>query len=318
MPPLYLAAKQSSMFGSKIWRNRFTSLLVALIPIHWSSHLSSSEALLISARPYQSLAASSGSNVLLQCSQYQNRSIRCYSTSGSPVSDIELSSDLAHNIRESYKEKETDGILELAVSSSMMIDADLDIETDLIPAILEATRGNKGATASIMNAMIGSSIISVTPAESTKNDSDSDSVDEDKLSLMSDRILLLMEVLQETSDIAPDIVTSSLAYRAMLTDPDAHDLANTVLEQAERRSKKIAGGKRRKLLASARRKKISSFVEAQEDLKDLLGSDFKVLLETDDFAVVNKPSGVLTVPGINSNPCMLTLLHQEYKEYQGY
>jgi 23S rRNA pseudouridine1911/1915/1917 synthase len=216
------------------------------------------------------------------------------------VPDTELYSDLAQNIRESYKMKETDGILELAVSSSMMVDAKLDIEETLVPAILDACRGSKGVAASIMNALIGSSCVFTKSADIAQNKSVGDSaalqdsvdLDGESLRLMSSRILLLMEALEKSGDIVPDVVTYSLAYRALCLDPDCRDLAHEILDEAERKSKKIAGGKRRKLLASARRQKVSTFVEAENSLKGILGDDFGVLLETDDFAVVNKPSGI--------------------------
>jgi 23S rRNA-/tRNA-specific pseudouridylate synthase len=207
--------------------------------------------------------------------------MRCHLTSLS-VSDTELYSDLAHNIRESYKVKETDGILELAVSSSMMVDSKLDIEETLIPAILDASRVFTKSADTAQKKSVGDSA----PLQ------DSIELDGENLRLMSSRILLLMEALEETGDIVPDVVTYSLAYRALSTDPGCRDLADAVLDEAERKSKKIAGGKRRKLLASARRQKVSTFVEAEDSLKGILGDDFKVLLETDDFAVVNKPSGI--------------------------
>lgn len=42
-------------------------------------------------------------------------------------------------------------------------------------------------------------------------------------------------------------------------------------------------------------------------------SQLQIVHSDDHIVVVNKPSGVLTVPGINSNPSMLTLLYEEYK-----
>jgi 23S rRNA-/tRNA-specific pseudouridylate synthase len=39
----------------------------------------------------------------------------------------------------------------------------------------------------------------------------------------------------------------------------------------------------------------------------------RVIHNDEHIVVVNKPSGVLTVPGLNSNPSMLTLLHEEYR-----
>eukprot|EP00536_Pseudo-nitzschia_multiseries_P000359 jgi/Psemu1/321555/estExt_fgenesh1_pg.C_50012 len=274
----YRATKRPPLLGSKRYVYRLTPLLVACLPIHWSTNLSSSEALLVpSRRPHTSLVTSGG-RPWFRCRPNENGLIRRHSTS-SFASETELSSDLARNIHQSFQEKETDGVVELATSSSLMVDTDLDIDEDLIPAILEASGGEKGVTASIMNALVGSSCLFTT-------------ADDETLNLMSDRILSLIEGLQETADIAPDIVTYSLAHQALLNDPDGLDLANTILAEAERMTKKAAGGKRRKLLASSRRKKVSSFADAEDSVKDLLGNDFKVILETDDFAVINKPSGV--------------------------
>ena len=45
----------------------------------------------------------------------------------------------------------------------------------------------------------------------------------------------------------------------------------------------------------------------------LLKSQLQIIHNDAHVVVVNKPSGVLTVPGINSNPSMLTLLHEEYQ-----
>ena len=274
------------MFCSVRWRNKFTSLLFTLVPLRSTSNLPSSEALLVYTQRSRKGLPTSG-NLRLRYNDHQIRSMRCHLTSLSAI-DTELYSDLAQNIRESYKEKETDGILELAVSSSMMIDSKLDVEDTLIPAILEASRGSKGVAASIMNALIGSCCFLTTSKGKVQNAL----VGGENLSLISSRILKLMEALEETGDILPDVVTYSLANRALSADPDCRILADTFLEEAERKSKKIAGGKRRKLLASARRQKVSTFVNAEDNLKEILGEDFKVLMETDDFAVVSKPSGI--------------------------
>ena len=45
----------------------------------------------------------------------------------------------------------------------------------------------------------------------------------------------------------------------------------------------------------------------------LLKSQLQIVYNDEHIVVVNKPSGVLTVPGINSNPSMLTMLYEEYK-----
>ena len=42
-------------------------------------------------------------------------------------------------------------------------------------------------------------------------------------------------------------------------------------------------------------------------------SQLQIVHDDEHIVVVNKPSGVLTVPGINSNPSMLTLLYEKYK-----
>lgn len=52
---------------------------------------------------------------------------------------------------------------------------------------------------------------------------------------------------------------------------------------------------------------------AKRASRPLSKSQLRIIHNDEHIIVVNKPSGVLTVPGINSNPCMLTLLHQEYK-----
>jgi tRNA pseudouridine32 synthase/23S rRNA pseudouridine746 synthase len=52
---------------------------------------------------------------------------------------------------------------------------------------------------------------------------------------------------------------------------------------------------------------------AKRSSTPLSKSQLRIIHNDKHIIVVNKPSGVLTVPGINSNPCMLTLLHEEYK-----
>ena len=43
-------------------------------------------------------------------------------------------------------------------------------------------------------------------------------------------------------------------------------------------------------------------------------SQLQVLYSDDHICVVNKPSGVLSVPGVNSNPSMLTLVYERYMD----
>jgi 23S rRNA pseudouridine1911/1915/1917 synthase len=199
--------------------------------------------------------------------------------------------NIVEQIIDSYHEQETDGVLNLAVSTSMVLNEELDIENVLVPAILESLDGekNKGAVASIMNAMIGSCCFLATDVTGTKND-----LDGAKRQLLSDRVdqlLMAYELLEENNGISPDIVSYCLAYTALNVDPNEQDLSRTILERAQRWSKKLAGGKRRKALASSRRKSVSTFIDQEESLKGLLGNDFEVLLENEDLAVINKPSG---------------------------
>lgn len=198
----------------------------------------------------------------------------------------------AEQLRSRYNDKETDGILELATSPSFLANKEFDDVEKLISAILEAVGENKGAVASVLNALIGSCILHASAIAKAP-------YEEGTKSLLTDRVNSLMlayDELQETKDINPDVVTLSLAYTAFHNldedDPKGQRLATTVLEQAQRRTKKIAGGRRRKQLVSLSRKAKSTFFDEEEHLKDLLGDDFQVLLETAEFAVINKPSGV--------------------------
>lgn len=82
--------------------------------------------------------------------------------------------------------------------------------------------------------------------------------------------------------IRPDVVTHSLLY--CLFSNENH------LQQAVKGSD--YSGARKKRAAARRRNRAGSFTEAQPELQTYLGTDFAVLYETNDYAVVNKPSGV--------------------------
>jgi len=178
------------------------------------------------------------------------------------------------DIRRAYQHGETDGILQYASS--------LDISTiaveDIISATLDVSNGRSGDAASMMNAWIGACSLS---SAST---------------VTSDLVLGLMDAFEDlegTKNISPDIVTYSLAYNALREDPSAEQSATYFIEEAIRRSKKAAGGKRRRALAAARGKgRISNTKDVGDDLRLLCGEDFSVLDETDDWVVVNKPSGI--------------------------
>jgi 23S rRNA-/tRNA-specific pseudouridylate synthase len=128
-------------------------------------------------------------------------------------------------------------------------------------------------------------------------------------------------------EMVPDLVTLSLAYQAFQraaaatavavvpdekddcqkknkTDPFAQ-WGESLLDRAIRLSKKHAGSKRRKDLAAAARRHrhyhkgsaqnqvgVTTCQAVEEELQRLLGDELKILHETDDFVVLNKPSGV--------------------------
>jgi 23S rRNA pseudouridine1911/1915/1917 synthase len=181
-------------------------------------------------------------------------------------------SSITENIRRAFEEEQTDGILKL---SQQDFAPDVD---DLVSATLEAVEEKNGHVASILNGFIGACSLMEDKTEATSRVCE---------------LLEAYEELEEEKGITPDIVSYSLAFNALSLDPTATDLAETALERALKMSKKTSGSKRRKALAASRRKKTSSsFSSVESELQELLGDDFRVLYETDDFFVISKPSGV--------------------------
>jgi 23S rRNA-/tRNA-specific pseudouridylate synthase len=185
-----------------------------------------------------------------------------------------LFSLLVDDVRKAYQIGETDGILEYAAS----LDSSAIRVDDIVSVTLDVAEGRSGEVASMMNAWIGAC-----------------SIMEDR-KVASDLVLGLVEAfeeLEEDRNIAPDIVTYSLAYSALHEDLSRQGSAAYFVQEAARRSKKAAGGKRRKALAVARRKgRVANVKDLEDDLRRLCGEDFCVLHETDDLFVINKPSGV--------------------------
>lgn len=93
--------------------------------------------------------------------------------------------------------------------------------------------------------------------------------------------------------VKPDAMTFALAYSAVERHEENLDEATRLLEKAARHSKKLAGSCRRKALAAARRKPVRRASDCLGDVAELLGPDFAVLAETDDFVVVHKPAGTV-------------------------
>jgi 23S rRNA-/tRNA-specific pseudouridylate synthase len=163
---------------------------------------------------------------------------------------------------------------------------------------------------------------------SVKDDNDNSIIDAGGAVQKKDRRPLTIPTIA----LVPDLVTLSLAFQAFQraaaataaaavpeekddcqkkkkenffkTDPFAL-LAASVLDRAIRLSKKQAGSKRRKDLAAAtaRRRHHKDGAQSnqgvavtcqavEEELQRLLGKDLTILQETEDFVVLNKPSGL--------------------------
>lgn len=202
----------------------------------------------------------------------------------------------------------------------LLLDPRFDIVQELIPAVLDAVMKDyrKGAVASVMNGIIGGAVTLLTKHVATTDSTNSDRIGKQHSALtLQERMTVLdhvdqlvvafEDVLDKEYGVTPDILTYSLAYSAassfltgdgnaddvdIRTRNKAKDMAFGYLEQVQRQSKKVAGSKRRKILASSRRRSESTFVEAEQELKSLLGDDFRVFEETDSYAVICKPSGI--------------------------
>lgn len=180
---------------------------------------------------------------------------------------------LTTRIRDAYESRETDGILELAKTVSLQ---DYSPQ-ELIEASLEASNNNKGRVASIINAWIGA-------CHETKAGG----------AELAIQLLQSYDNVSQVIEIYPDMVTYSLVYSILCQEEDHEQTAQTVLERAQRMSKKKGRSKRRKEVAAARRRGPGvSCMDVQRDLQELYGHDFSVLQETSDFVVLSKPSGMV-------------------------
>lgn len=164
-------------------------------------------------------------------------------------------STFSGEIRETYREKEVDGIILLGKES------DCDSKT-IVQESLKAA-DTKGQAASILNAWMASCLLRQDAA---------------------DRATSILREFDRLENVQPDIVTLCLAYAASKDDD--------LLERCRKLAKKLGGSKRRKELAAVKRREMTAASEQQELLHGILGPDFSVLHESDDLVVVNKPSGV--------------------------
>jgi 23S rRNA-/tRNA-specific pseudouridylate synthase len=175
-------------------------------------------------------------------------------------------------IRNAYDSRETDGILDLAKKTSILLNEPLDI----IQASVKAADGNKGMEAGMMNAWIGACY---------------DASDGAQLAL---QLLQAYDNVSEKVQIYPDVVTLSLVYSILCREDGYQQMAESILERAMKLSKKQGGSKRRRELAAARRRGPSvNCRDVEQRLQDLYGPEFRVLQESDDFIVLSKPSGMV-------------------------
>lgn len=187
-----------------------------------------------------------------------------------PDEIIQQDCTLISRIRDSYENRETDGILDLAKTISL---EDYSPH-ELIVSAIEAT-SKKGKSAGIINALMGACYERETPDLAWK-------------------LLQAYDDISLEAQIYPDVVTLSIVYSCLCRVPDYQDMAESVLERAIRMSKKLAGSRRRKAMASSRRHgKGVQCKDVEHKLQELYGPEFRVLHETADLIVLSKPSGMV-------------------------
>eukprot|EP00977_Amphora_coffeiformis_P027517 scaffold34618_cov159-Amphora_coffeaeformis.AAC.8 len=193
-------------------------------------------------------------------------------TDGPSTISASASSLLADKIAEAFQTRQTDGVLEVVASSLTAEDSSPITSEVLIDACQNVAQGKKGVTASVVNACIGACAQTAAP----------------------DLAAELFDAIETKLDgVKPDLLTFALTYSAVVQRHGDEALADSILEKAARQSKKLAGSSRRKALAASRRKQLRQAMDCQDELQALLGEDFAVLDETDDYVVVSKPAGTV-------------------------
>lgn len=197
--------------------------------------------------------------------------------------DDDDNSSLTNRLRQAFQVGQTDGVLQHFATTTSPFSAEGSTATMWVQACIEAADGHKGTAVSMLNACLGAIVV--------------DSRQGDKGSLSARRLAAdMLTCLEVDYNIKPDMLTYALVYSACQqnqNDNNNNTLAANVLDKAQRLAKKLAGSSRRKALAAARRKAVRSADDAQDALQALLGEDFAVLAEMNDYVVVNKPSGTV-------------------------
>lgn len=178
--------------------------------------------------------------------------------------------DVATLVHAAYSRGETDEILRLNID----LQTGATSPAQLVKETFSTFANKKGQAASILNACLG--LCCLQNAQSYAYD-------------LWDE----WYTLADSSGIQPDLVTMCLLYTCLSQGSEEKIMrSDEILDLAVRTSKKQAGSKRRKSMAAARRKpEPASAASVEQQLQEILGSDFQVLLETDQMYIFNKPSG---------------------------
>ena len=194
--------------------------------------------------------------------------------------------DIPTQFQQAYEDGDTDGITELASSNDRLF-YDTPV-VEVIQASIDASRGQKGMAASILNGLLGACVIGT---------------DSHVAAQRSMELIDAWEDISKEEGIHPDLVSYCLVYSALhpiiaMEDGEEYfvDAADEMLDKARRLAKKTGGTQYRKANAKARRKggQPTSYAKDNiEALRERYGSDFNILFEDDDVLVVSKPSGMV-------------------------
>lgn len=206
-------------------------------------------------------------------------------------------SDLPAILKESYASGETDGVQAAFKSNNVISNLSANFDTEmvasyLIDAAIEAARKDRGVLAAMLNSILASCC----------GNEDDDAHPQISLAILTS--VDKMHVLDESSMIAPDIVSLSLIYYALDQSSKSNGGAkiyeypsHTILERAQRLAKKVAGSHRRKELNRERRRGINANEidsnQVERNLQLLCGPDIRILHETTAVIVISKPAGMI-------------------------
>lgn len=171
------------------------------------------------------------------------------------------------------------------------------ISTAVEAATSESNMLDRGALAAILNAILASCC--------GKNHNSEICMTFPNVALYTLQLMDEMFSEDESTMVAPDLVSFALVYCTLLQSPSMEEEALAILERAQKLAKKIAGSQRRKALAAERRRRprqnddidedgfVEEFKELEQRLQSLYGPDIKILHNSNDVIVVSKPAGMV-------------------------